>query len=464
MNKNDWKNVSGDYYDWKKTQKPERPYIHNYSKTLTMKLFCSIPDNRGNSIVACKFDEVLEIIKKIDVITRGIDKIIYLVGWQFQGHDDKYPSWSQVNEDLKREEDDTSFDSLKWLMNEAFNYNTTVSLHINMTDAYKDSPLWDTYIENDLISKNEDGSLLKIGTWNHKDSYQVCYKNEWESGYAVKRIDDLLEMLPIKKAGTVHIDAFFARESKGHDISLDEEQLYRRKIIRYWRDKGIDVTSEFIYREKGIDDLIGLVPMVWHINQNILDYLERPATLLTGGRINRDLKDYDEKLGILFGESIHGEGLLINESDLTVIKPNWENDFIEAFCLEVIPWYFLNQLERLQVKGVVPNRLAYYNNEVVVKENEKQIVCRDMVIKEDTNIFMETYWTTNKEIIAYSVEGYKNKQWRLPESWKSVEEVSVSKITGDGLISLINRVPIRDRLLTLSLEVKEGVLIEPVKE
>ncbi|GMQ60361.1 hypothetical protein AN1V17_47610 [Vallitalea sediminicola] len=463
MDKKDWRNVSGKYYDWKVTKKPERTYIHDYSKTLTMKLFCSIPDNKGNSIVACKFDEVLEIIKKIDVFTRGIDKIIYLVGWQFQGHDDKYPSWSQVNEELKREEDNTGLDSLKWLMNEALSYNTTVSLHINMTDAYKDSPLWDTYVENDLISKEEDGSLLKIGTWNEKDAYQVCYKNEWESGYTIKRIDNLLEMLPIRKAGTVHIDAFFARESRGHSILLEEEQSYRRKIIRYWRDREIDVTSEFIYRENGIDDLIGLVPMVWHINQTVEDYLERSATLLTGGRINRDLTDFDNRLGILFGESIHGEGLLINQKNLRIIQPDWETKFIEDFCLEVVPWYFLNRFNRLEVTGLIPNRLAYYDNDVIVKEKDKQILNGNRLIKDDTNIFVETYWKTNKEIIAYSVSGYEDKQWKLPDSWRDVKIVNINIITGDGLVPLHNEVPVNNDSLTLTLESNQGILIEPIK-
>jgi len=39
--------------------------------------------------------DVLDRIRVIDALTRGIPKIMYLVGWQFQGHDSKYPSWSR---------------------------------------------------------------------------------------------------------------------------------------------------------------------------------------------------------------------------------------------------------------------------------------------------------------------------------------------------------------------------------
>ena len=59
----------------------------------------------------------------MDKRTVGIPKIVYLVGWQYNGHDSKYPAWFEVNERLKRPEDKTALESLKWLMKEA----TTVS-------------------------------------------------------------------------------------------------------------------------------------------------------------------------------------------------------------------------------------------------------------------------------------------------------------------------------------------------
>lgn len=55
-------------------------------------------------------------------------------------------------------------------MEKAKQYNTIVSLHINMFDAYEDSPLWDEYVQNDIIAKNKDGSLRK-GEWGWPISY-----------------------------------------------------------------------------------------------------------------------------------------------------------------------------------------------------------------------------------------------------------------------------------------------------
>ena len=64
---------------------------------------------------------------------------------------------------------------MKWLMSEAFKYNTTVSVHINMFDAYDDSPLWDIYIKNDIIARNTDGSL-KRGEWGCIHSCPLGYR------------------------------------------------------------------------------------------------------------------------------------------------------------------------------------------------------------------------------------------------------------------------------------------------
>jgi hypothetical protein len=120
----------------------KQPYRHDYSRTWTTKMFLSMPDGKGSSNVRITFEEVLSIISRIDTLTLSVPKIIYLVGWQYNGHDDRYPAFFEVNRALKRADDATAEESLRWLMREARKYHTTVSLHINMTDAYDNSPLW----------------------------------------------------------------------------------------------------------------------------------------------------------------------------------------------------------------------------------------------------------------------------------------------------------------------------------
>ena len=120
-----------------------RAFNHDYSRTWVTKIALAVPDRKGGCEVRVTFEQALEMIRQSDNLSLGVPKIVYLVGWQYNGHDDKYPAFFEVNEPLKRPQDATAEESLRWLMREARKYHTTVSLHINMVDAFEESPLWD---------------------------------------------------------------------------------------------------------------------------------------------------------------------------------------------------------------------------------------------------------------------------------------------------------------------------------
>lgn len=423
-----------------------RPYYNEYHQTLTMKMFMG---EKGN--VDMTFEEALETIRKMDNVTRGIPKIIYLVGWQFDGHDSGYPSWDEVNERLKREEDATATDSLRWLMREAKKYNTTVSLHINMLDAQKDSPLWDEYIEKDIIARYEDGQLR-----DYKWGYPICYTAEWEAGLAQRRINRLVEMLPeLKEAGTIHIDAFstyvptqdsslaispWHEEKYGWGQEEDEET--QRKIFRYWREKGIDVTSEAVswYRN---DKFIGLQPMAWHFQSlTIQEYMDIPASLYCGG----------DGGNALFGNNMQGENIIRNDKETL-------QGFSQDFALKTVPFYYLNRLDRISYQdGAVT-----YSDGVVCSENGSSMKKGDMILREGNNIFIPALWLeeNHKEIIAYSADGYTDKVWELPDEFSGAEAVDLYEINLKGLAPVKEAVEVKDNKITLSLGKGEMLAIVP---
>ncbi|WP_051348738.1 endo-alpha-N-acetylgalactosaminidase family protein [Peribacillus kribbensis] len=426
---------------------PDRPFIHNYHETLTMKMFMA--DNNGT--VFRTFEQGLETIKKVDRLTRGIPKIIYLVGWQYNGHDTGYPAWDVVNPNLKREQDPSAADSLKWLMKEAYKYNTTVSLHINMLDIRETSPLWQTYLENDLIAKNADGKLVK-----YKWGYPISYTREWETGFAQKRIDGLLDMLPIEKAGTIHIDAFHqyipglpvGPISPGHGVSMDQDIETQKKIIRYWRDHGVDVTSEMDagYRK---DPLMGLQPLAWHfgrkgLNGVKIDQLKVPASLYVGG------DGGDSR----YGQSMLGENII--KAD-----PETLTGFQTDFATKTLPWQYLNQLKRLSdLNGVV----TFENNVKSWNENGKLMIKQDdRTIRDGNDLFVPALWNQDKymEIIAFSKDGFENKTWKLPEGWKDVKKVDIYSVGLDGLTLLKKNQKISDGEMTFSLDKEQTISIFP---
>jgi len=407
--------VSGGYYDWERTMTPERPWMHDYSQTLVMKLHLCDRDAEGKvAKVSLTFSDALDVIRRLDNITLGIPKIVYLTGWQFNGHDSKYPAWSEVNEQLKRPQDENALQSLRWLMVEARQYHTIVSLHINMIDAYKDSPLWATYERNNIVLKDANGEPIEGEKFDGMQSYQISYAQEWRSGFAQKRIDELLEMLPeLKEAGTIHIDAFHSvqpvrpalQPARADDdqlsslflgLTIQNEIETQRKIIRYWRTKGLDVTTEYGVGALKPDPFIGLVPMVWWYNTDefeTFDWLHKPS----------DYVGLPPRLYI--GTPMHAEDEIMHD-------PKNLEALTQQFCDKVVPWYYVNNPDRKEA-GFLWTPGAY-------------------------GVFAPALWLQGT-VVACAPEGaganfQSDRYWRLPLSWGQISTVKLMRISQEGLV------------------------------
>ena len=190
--------------------------------------------------VICTFKEALEVIRKTDNLTRGIPKIVYLVGWQKGGHDHGYPSWDEVNPRLKRAQDATALESLRWLIREARRFHTTVSLHINMVDAYKTKPVVGRVHGQGLPGQGYERTTPRGGNTDEGGGRCTTWSipREWEAGLAQRRIDGLIKMIPeLKEGHTIHIDVFIAQRDNGKPISpwhaeLEHGGLTPEKIRR----------------------------------------------------------------------------------------------------------------------------------------------------------------------------------------------------------------------------------------
>ena len=451
------------------TEEVVAPYYRDYSQTLVLKLFMGMegepverlandPTFRKGHEVFCTFEEALEVIRKTDNLTRGIPKIIYLVGWQKGGHDHGYPAWDEVNPRMKRDQDATPVESLRWLIREGRKFNTTVSLHINMADAYKQSHLWDEYLSKDCIALDETGKPYTLGIQvKGEDMYNVVYPKEWDAGLAQRRIDGLIKMIPeLREGHTIHIDVFIANRDGGKPISpwhlkpehggLTPEKWVetQRKIFHYWRDRGIDVTGEGTgWAHPPGEHFVGLQPMSWWYSWNPM---EIPECLGARGRTDRD-GDGDFR----FGSSMHGE---------EIWKRDKENmpGFLGMFCRTTLPWYYLGRLERQKFE----NDALYYSDGVVAHvESGKRIIRKgDFVLREDDDLFVPALWHSH-EIIAYSAKGYENKNWRLPENWRGVKNIDLYRINLDSPALLQKMVPTGNGHLLLSLEKDEAICIVP---
>jgi len=442
-----------------------RPFYHDYHQTLVLKIFSLRHPDEGSEYI-CTFEETLDIIRKTDILTREIPKILYLQGWQKGGFDMLFPAWNIVDPRLKRDEDETAVESLRWLMREAKKYNTTVSLHIDMIQARVNSPLWDEYVNKDIVSRDEEGKIILFERFEGETNFsEVSYTREWEEGLAQRRIDGLIEMVPeLVDAHTVHMDNFrtyrkkenrplspwHARPENG-GIDMYKETETARKIFKYFRDKGIDVTGEgILWAHPPGEGYYGLQGYSWW-GRGTEHSMEVPERLSARGGTTRS-EDGDVKMSdYRVGSSIHGARIWIKD------KENMPG-FLGQFCTMALPYYYLSQHERL----ALVDDILYYSDGLIAGDvdGKKTIRKGNYLLVEDDNVFVEAKWK-EKEILAYSKEGYSNKEWVMPESWAGVKSVELYEVSIDGLELLESGRKIENGRLELSLDKDQAISIVP---
>lgn len=408
---------------------------YDYTRTLMLKLDLAIPDPEIGCKVMCTFDQALEIVKQIDRMTPGYTKVLYLVGWQYNGHDDRYPEFFEVNGQLKSPGDATARDSLLRLVEESKKYNTVISYHINISDAYQESALWPEYMANDLILLGRNGQPKVTGVWGGRNAYQVRLAQEWESGYFQKRVDRLLELLPIEEAGTVHIDAFFVR--RGRHTPIAREKAARRKMIEYFNSRGVEVTSEFIYREQnsglrlhwGPSDTIGLIPAFWNPVLSPREILKYPAALVGYGEQCAALTPYKSLEWLIYG-NLHGEDILLDHE-----KPAWAQQFLKRFITYTVPHYYLNQFQRQKMCGVGQSRRLCHSGGVVSRVDGHRIEQNGRVLKRGNDLCLPEVIRPNS-YLAYSESGGE-------QTWYLAGKIAnIRRLTPDGVSDQVERVQI----------------------
>ncbi len=428
----------------------KRTYHHAYHQCLVYKIHCANKEDADKILI--DFEGALQHIRKMHGITGGMKQIVYLVGWQFDGHDSKYPAWSEVNRRLKRPGDSDARASLLWLAQEAKKFNAWVSVHINISDAYENSPLWKEYLDKGLLELGKDGRPVKGGVWGGETSYHINKTREWESGYTQKRIDGLLTLLPfLRESGTVHIDALgiIGRSEK-------RRQTYWA-IFDYWYGRGIDVTSEYFDF-----DLAGRLPMVWHLNVSEAKRLKYPPEVICGGgdacnqRLHVTMEGWKHlpEAGCLYEEAW---GVSIERS----ADAESRTHMVDKFCRKTLVWYFLNRHRALSYEdGTDLYRVTFSGDvETSVRKSDRHLTVRDRgrVLVDGGDLLVPALWTANGEWFAYSKKG-GTRTWPVPDAWTDAKRLTAVALTdeGRGAQAILS---VQNGTVEIALKPGEGVAI-----
>lgn len=453
---------------------------YDYSKTLWMKMYLAEPDfPQGRSVVFITFAQALEIIKTVDLLTQGIPKIIYLVGWQGLGHDDCYPEMEVVNEALKRPEDETARDSLWWLFEEAKKYHTIVSFHVNQSDAYTQTPCFPALVKGDAVVKDAAGKATPIEIFNGRDGYKVSYKGYFESGLFQQNWDRFCAVTPVCESGTVHLDNFCIAQSLCPRTSVEEEDAARNSMLDYIQSRGIDVTTEYTYRElqwradspehpirrfygTAISPLpdgdwrdaplrtLGRIPASWWTsNMTMEDCMKIPPAVYAG-----HLTDSGQ-MRVFYG-TMHGEDIWRKYGNCAA---DWGPAFLREFCTCHVPYVYLNRYQRLRFEedpALEDGRYTVcFSGGVVSCGKDQSITKNGAVLKRGGDVLLPLD-ETNEVFIAYSENG-KAGVWEIPDA--AFPDADVFEITPDGNVPR-GSAEIRDGKVLLTVLPGQGLALK----
>ena len=459
-----------------KKGEPPMKWNYDYSRTLWMKMFLARPDfPHDRSEVLITFAQALEIIRAVDNLTPGVQKIVYLVGWQGLGHDDCYPEMDVVNEALKRPCDATALESLWWLYEEAKKYRTVVSFHVNVSDAYTATPCFPDLVRANAVVNNMDGVPTPIEIFNGRDGYKTSYRQFWESGIFKRVFDRFCEVTPVVEAGTVHIDNFCIAENLNPRTDVEAQDEARNKMLDDIISRGIDVTSEYTYREAPLrnespthpirklytssgEDMtevswasvplrtLGRIPATWWTsNMTLGDCMEIPPSLYSGHLT-------DPKLLAVFYGAMHGEDIWMDRGP---DPENWAGEFLRQFCTLQLPYFYLNRFDRLSAETRPDGYAVAFSGGVVSEGGPGRITKNGKTLKNGGDVLLPLDEDC-QTFVAYSEKG-RSGDWEIPDAKGA--RARISELTPAGSVSL-SEARIEDGKIRLTLSPGQALLLE----
>ena len=362
------------------------------------------------------FEECLPIIKAIAELSGGLPQIVYLVGWQYEGHDTGYPSLDKVNPQLGGRE------KLFWLAREAKKYNATISYHINLDDAVREHPGWDP----SFLCLGRNGKPYPWMFQGGKQAYHISHTREIETGYFERRARAFLETVPLAKS--LHLDTFrYINISfgPGDYIGMNEElELGCKRIFKWFASKGIDITSE-----GPSDGFYGTLS--WFLHRSAIrdpfHWIMMHGRAYGGGKPREEMVHAPGGKPVAIGEVL---GWSINRSYQA--RPHSPrrgrprgrvfsvSEASDMYYLGTLLQYYLEKKELLYLGPQSDEYVARFADSCIsrrLKDGSLLVRDGDVVIARGQDRFIPL---NSSEIRLYSVTGGE-RDWRLPAGWSGAQ-------------------------------------------
>ena len=455
-------NVS-DYRLWINRSRPKGDPL--YYDTVVYKIFMDLA--RLNAGVCTDLSRSEEIIEAFHNITDGLPQIVYLVGLQAGGHDGTYPTLGGgVNPNVGTE---AQFREL--VQTCKGKYNTILSSHTNIDDAYSDSEDWD---DRYVVASGSPGEDARYVTGS------ICHTRDAETGAIFRRLEEFLDCFPFEK--TLHMDNLrltntYRREGwKG--ISILEELVCGIMPVMDWlKERGITTTTEG-YNGMPVDPS-GIVSGFWHHDapDRMRQILHRR---ISGGGRGSHFGEYTARdYGICNNFHIDIAGRRWPPDDLPekvreehfgwleeqnienltwALDENWKQ-IVDCIYLGALLHHFYNEREMLIWEDTGQgHRLTFEGDvvaEVCIESEDSLVVTMGAITVADGN---DRFIPRDGAIYAYSKDG-SQKTWNLPKDFRD-QTLQLFSLTREG------RGPAPDYHLTedtIQLNLQAGVPVKILK-
>ncbi len=301
------------------------------------------------------------------------------------------------------------------------------------------------------MATDYDGGPMFWQMFHSDTAYHASHYKDWQSGAAVKRLNRLLQTVPVQEI--LHIDAMrtincnpaWEKDSIGVTEELD---LGLKPILQWLNGKGIAVTTE---GQNGMPHyLTGLVSGVWHLDDptvaNLMTYHRK---LVAGG-----LGEGRGRLECGLGTSLHEDLAYGKENGNAGFKEHWEV-LKERIYLGSLLYLYYQQRQLVDAMKNAGGWVLKFDDSTVTTIDTKKdhlLVTRgNLVIARDDDRFIPI----GNGVYVFSKKG-GDTEWMLPENFrgKLLEVFSLTengrraaaawKISGDSIrLSLGAGIPVK---------------------
>lgn len=166
-----------------------------YGADTIKKSFASITYSRG-SLAQWPFLRTLDMVKKTYLYTDGFGQFLEYKGHQAEGHDSNHPDYG-ININKRA----GGLTDLNYFVNQAAQYNTSVGVHINETEAYPEA----RYYSEDLLRQPH------AGGWNSLDQSYLIDQYKDATNHGSQGLADRLAELKANVPGLkwVYVDVYY---------------------------------------------------------------------------------------------------------------------------------------------------------------------------------------------------------------------------------------------------------------